>query len=148
MILVRDILNDKIRVFNCVKPSTTVLEALHLMKAVNTSFVIVMEESLYKGVFCERDYARNIILRGRHSSNTEVQQVMTTDLPVVRTKNSLEECRKLLEVHKCNYLLAFDEDDVFRGVITIEDVIGLLVAEAEKAVVSKRQEMHLLDEFY
>ena len=119
---VKDILNTKTKPFNHVGPSTLVIEALNLLNSVNLSYLVVMDADKYKGIFSERDYTRNVILKGKASNTTRVHEVMTTDLPIVTLRDTVEHCMNLMNSHKTRYLLAYD-DMHFEGVITIHDLL-------------------------
>jgi CBS domain-containing protein len=82
-----------------------------------------MEESVYQGVFSERDYSRNVILRNRSSHSTTVSEVMTRDLPVVNLTDSVAHCINTMNLNKSRYLLAFDANKDFAGVVTIHDLL-------------------------
>ena len=119
---VKDILETKTKSFNQVSPSTLVIDALNLLNSVNLSYLVVMDADEYKGVFSERDYTRNVILKGKASNTTQVNDVMTTDLPIVTLSDTVEHCMNLMNSHKTRYLLAYD-DMHFEGVITIHDLL-------------------------
>jgi CBS domain-containing protein len=119
---VKDILETKTKSFNQVSPSTLVIDALNLLNSVNLSYLVVMDADEYRGVFSERDYTRNVILKGKASNNTQVNDVMTTDLPMVTLTDTVEHCMNLMNSHKTRYLLAYDEMH-FEGVITIHDLL-------------------------
>ncbi len=124
---VADILESKAQPFNIIAPGRLVIDALHMLNSVNLSYLIVMDGDKYKGLFSERDYSRNVILKGRSSSSTAVQEVMTTDLPVVHTTDSVEQCINLINMHKTRYLLACDADNNVIGVITIHDLLRQVI---------------------
>src|SRR6185295_8756390 len=119
---VKEILDTKTRPFNHISPSTLVIEALNLLNSVNLSYLVVIDNDEYKGIFSERDYTRNVILKGRASNTTMVHEVMTTDLPIVALSDTVEYCMNLMNSHKTRYLLAYDEMS-FKGVITIHDLL-------------------------
>jgi len=119
---VKDIFETKTKSFNQVSPSTLVIDALNLLNSVNLSYLVVMDGDAYKGVFSERDYTRNVILKGRASNTTRVDEVMTTDLPIVTLTDTVEHCMNLMNSHKARYLLAYN-DRHFEGVITIHDLL-------------------------
>lgn len=148
MILVKDVIKKKSDAFNRVSPTTLVIEALHMMKALNVNYVAVLSNGEYRGIFCETDYARNIILRGLHSNTTEVQEVMTVNLPVVGPYHTMAECKTLLELHNSRYLLAFDENNKFLGVITTEDVLHFIKPEVEPLPVSDISKTNQLEEYF
>src|ERR1700752_1848893 len=118
---VYDLLMSKPVVFNNIDEDTLVIDALQMLNSVNLSYLIVKKDDEFKGIFCERDYSRNVILKGRSSVNTKVEEVMTTDLAVVDTADTIEHCMNLMISHKSRYLLAYD-DQQFAGVITIHDL--------------------------
>ena len=128
---VRDIINSKPEVFNIISQDALVIDALQMLNSVNLSYLIVKEGEDYKGIFCERDYSRNVILKGRSSANTKVSEVMTVDLPIVEMTNTVEYCMNLMNTHKTRYLLAYD-DQRFAGVITIHDLLRQVIAGKEE----------------
>ena len=128
---VRDILNTKQKTYNVVSPHTLVIDALSMLNAVNLSYLIVMDGQQYKGIFSERDYSRNVILKGRTSRSATVQEVMTSDLPIMHLDQTVEHCMKTMILNKTRYLLAFDGDSNFAGVITIHDLLREVIANKE-----------------
>lgn len=128
---VKDIFERKQKAFNFVEPGTIVYDALVQLNSVNLSYLIVMEGNEYKGIFSERDYTRNVILKGRASNSTKVSEVMSTDFPMVRLTDSVEQCTHILNAHKTRYLLAYDEDQQFIGVVTIHDLLRQVIADKE-----------------
>ncbi|MGZ3845035.1 MAG: CBS domain-containing protein [Flavisolibacter sp.] len=129
---VKDILESKAKTYNIVSPHTLVIDALSMLNSVNLSYLIVMDRNEYKGLFSERDYSRNVILKGRTSRSSTVQEVMTTDLPMVHPDHTVEHCMKTMILNKTRYLLAFDSDKNFAGVITIHDLLREVIANKEE----------------
>jgi CBS domain-containing protein len=128
---VDDIIGSKPEPENIIAPDALVIDALNMLNSVNLSYLIVMEGKEYKGVFCERDYSRNVILKGRSSSSTLVKEVMTTDLPVVHTSDTVEHCMHVMNINKARYLVAFDPENEFEGIITIHDLLRQVIANKE-----------------
>ena len=127
---VYDLLMSKPVAFNDVEPNTLVIDALQMLNSVNLSYLVVKKGDEFKGIFCERDYSRNVILKGRSSANTKVEEVMTTDLPMVDTADTVEHCMNLMISHKARYLLAYN-DQQFAGVITIHDLLRQVILNKE-----------------
>lgn len=124
---VNDLLLNKPRPFNFIEPDARVLDALQLMNSVNLSYLVVMHDSTFHGIFSERDYSRNVILKGLHSDSCMVKTVMSTDIPIVEATDTVEHCMHMLNTHKTRYLLVFD-DAYFKAVITINDVLREAIA--------------------
>jgi len=128
---VKDMLANKQRSFNYIQPNALVIEAINLLNSVNLSYLIVMDGDEYKGVFCERDYTRNVILKGRTSNTTMVKEIMTTDLPMVELNDTVEHCMHLMNSYRSRYLLAYN-DQKFVGVITIHDLLRQVISNKEE----------------
>lgn len=119
---VANILMNKAPVFNNIDASAKVIEALHLMNSVNLSYLVVKQGEEFAGIFSERDYSRNVILKGLHSDTCTVKEVMSQSLPVVGMQDTVEHCMEMLNTHKTRYLIVFDDQE-FKGVVTLNDVL-------------------------
>ncbi len=127
---VEDVLESKARPFNFIEPDALVFDALQLMNSVNLSYLVVMHGTTFYGIFSERDYSRNVILKGLHSNSTTVKDVMSVALPQVGLHETVEHCMNLLNTHKTRYLIVMHEGQ-FRGVVTINDVLREAIANKE-----------------
>ena len=127
---VNELLKSKPVVFNNIDADSLVIDALQMLNSVNLSYLVVVKGDEFKGIFCERDYSRNVILKGRSSTNTKVKEVMTTDIPMVETSDTVEHCMNLIISHKARYILAYD-DQRFVGVITIHDLLRQVISNKE-----------------
>ena len=127
---VKELLRSKPVVFNDIDADALVIDALQMLNSVNLSYLVVRKNDEFKGIFCERDYSRNVILKGRSSASTTVKEVMTTDLPIVDIRDTVEHCMNLMISHKARYLLAYD-DQAFAGVITIHDLLRQVISNKE-----------------
>src|SRR3954452_25264932 len=116
---VKNILDSKSKPTNIVEPNALVIDALSQLNSVNLSYLIVMEGDRYEGIFSERDYSRNLILKGRHSNSTTVKEVMTAHLPAVSLTDTVEHCMNTMNENKTRYLVAYDADRRFKGIVTI-----------------------------
>src|SRR5436190_9658389 len=140
---VSDLLRSKPVVFNKINEDALVIDALKMLNSVNLSYLVVKKGDQFKGIFCERDYSRNVILKGRSSVNTQVKEIMTNDLPLVDTADTVEHCMNLMLSHKARYLLAYN-DQQFAGVITIHDLLRQVITNKE-AVFDHSMAEQLLD---
>ncbi len=130
MVSVKEILRKKKKANNVIQAGSLVIDALRLLNTVDLSYLIVMEGDQFRGIFCERDYCRNVILKDRSSKTSLVEEVMTTDLPEVRTFDTAEHCMDMINQYKTRYILAFD-DNGFAGVITIHDLLRQVLSNRE-----------------
>ena len=74
---VRQVLNAKGYAVETVTPETSVYDALQKLSNLGVGALIVHKDGEIRGLFSERDYARKVILQGRHSKDTQVEEIMT-----------------------------------------------------------------------
>ena len=127
---VANILQNKQPAFNIIDPDAKVIEGLQLMNSVNLSYLIVKKGAQFLGIFSERDYSRNVVLKGLHSATCTIKEVMSTNLPIVEMQDTAEKCMELFNAHKTRYLLAFNDKE-FKGVITINDILREAIENKE-----------------
>jgi Predicted signal-transduction protein containing cAMP-binding and CBS domains len=128
---VKDILDTKQKSFNHIESNALVIDAINLMNSVNLSYLVAMDGDEYKGIFSERDYTRNVVLKGRASNSTMVKEAMTTDLPIVALGDTVEYCMNLMNGHKTRYLLAYDGRQ-FAGVVTMHDLLRQVLTSKQE----------------
>ena len=128
---VKNILETKEKPTNTIEPSALVIEALQKLISVNLSYLIVVENNEFKGIFSERDYTRKLVLQGRSSRDTTVRDVMTTDLPRVGLSNTVEDCMYQMNTRGARYLAVFEENN-FVGIITIHDLLRKVLASKQE----------------
>ncbi len=105
-----------------VSPEITVHDAIKLMSERNIGSVVVLENGKYAGLLTERDYARKVILLGRHSSETMVKDIMTTDLPSISRDHTVEECMQLMSSRNIRYLPVIENSQLV-GLLSIMDLV-------------------------
>ena len=128
---VQNILEFKENPANTIEHAAMVIDALKKLISVNLSYLIVMEDGEYKGIFSERDYTRKLVLEGRSSRDTMVKQVMTKDLPEVSFDTSVEDCMYMMNRKGSRYLSIFEKDK-FEGIITIHDLLREALASKQE----------------
>src|SRR5262245_30444489 len=101
-----------------ISPGATVREALELMAERNIGSVIVLENNEFKGLLTERDYARKVILLGKSSQDTTVSEIMSSYLPKISPRHTLEDCMTLMSAHNIRYLPVFENED-FVGIVSV-----------------------------
>ena len=113
-----------------ISSAATVFDALDLMARLDVGAVIVVDEGRLAGIFSERDYARKVILHGKHSKELAVSEIMTTDVLCVRPDDSVEACMALMTDNRVRHLPVVDGEAVI-GVVSIGDVVKALLHEQQ-----------------
>jgi CBS domain-containing protein len=110
-----------------VLPDATVYEALKLMADKNIGAVLVIGyKGEQEGIFTERDYARKIILLGRTSLETTVQEIMTREMVTIGADNLLEDAMELMTKHRIRHLPVM-KDKKLIGLVSIRDVVEAVI---------------------
>ena len=118
-----------------VDPDTTVLDAIKLMAEKNIGSVVVARQGQYMGIVSERDYSRKVILKGKHSSETKVSEIMSTELPSLKPDDSIEHCMSLMSAQNLRYLPVFQNDQL-AGIISMSDIVKETIL-AQKETISQ-----------
>src|SRR6266566_545964 len=121
------IMNHKSGEVFSISPDAMVFEAIEMMDKKNVGALLVMEQGRLRGVISERDYTRKVFLRGRHSRETKVAEIMSTDLTVTNPREPVEKCLRLMTDKRIRHLPVLDGEKVV-GVISIGDLVKHVIS--------------------
>jgi len=130
---VRAILDDKDRAIHSIGPAETVYAAVAKLKECSVGALLVMQDSQLVGMFSERDYAHKIILEGRASKSTRVEEIMTTPVIYVTLATPLPECMRLMTERRIRHLPVMDQEKVI-GVISIGDLVRAIIQQQGETI--------------
>ncbi|WP_153796646.1 CBS domain-containing protein [Foetidibacter luteolus] len=116
-----------------VTPGTTVLDALKIMADQNIGSVVVMLDDRFLGIMTERDYSRKVILKGKSSTDTTVEEIMSSDFPPVRKNDTVEYCMERLAERNLRYLPVMEADKL-AGIISVNDLVKETILEHEETI--------------
>jgi CBS domain-containing protein len=133
MMTVRQILARKGNAVHHIAPDATVLEALVVMERADVGALAVLDDGELAGLLSERDYARKVILRGRHSSETRVREIMNEKPVCVRGAHSIEDCMRLMTEHRTRHLPVVENGQI-SGIVSIGDVVKAIIADREATI--------------
>ena len=131
---IRHILQGKtINALFSVSSDKTVLDALRLMAEKNIGAVLVIDEGVLTGIFSERDYARKVILKDRHSDGTLIADVMTANVITIGPDQSIEECMQIMSDKHIRHLPVMDQEGLI-GIISINDVVSAIIVDQKTRI--------------
>jgi len=113
-----------------VAPEISVLEAIKVLAAENIGAAVVMSGDRLAGIFSERDYTRKVILKGRSSDTTRVEEIMTPNVVVVSPRTRTRECMALMTEKNIRHLPVVDEGRVI-GMVSIRDIVSDIIADQD-----------------
>jgi CBS domain-containing protein len=124
---VNDVLQGKSAQVLSIAPGATVFEAITVMADREIGALLVMEGEALLGILTERDYARKIIIQGKSSKDTTVQEIMTTKVMVVNPGNNVDECLAIMTDKHVRHLPVVDHGKVV-GIISIGDAVKAIIS--------------------
>jgi CBS domain-containing protein len=116
-----------------VGPDETVYDAIAMMADKGIGALLIISNGKLVGIFSERDYARKIILQGRSSKNTKVQEIMTGSPVTVTPDHTVDECMRIITHHRVRHLPVMDGDRLL-GVISIGDLVNAIIAAQAQTI--------------
>jgi len=105
-----------------IAPHRPVFDALVILAEYKIGALIVLEGQNLVGIFSERDYAREVILKGRSSKTTSINEVMTSKVLTASPSDSVEHALSLMTEHRIRHLPVVADEKVI-GVLSIGDLV-------------------------
>jgi CBS domain-containing protein len=127
---IRQLLDSKGHSVSTIGPGDSVYDALKLMADEEIGALVVLDDGRLVGLVSERDYARNIALKGRISRETPVRDIMTSRVVCVRPDQTVEEGMALITDKRIRHLPVLDDNSLV-GIISIGDLVKAIIAEQQ-----------------
>src|SRR5690606_21254895 len=113
-----------------VTPEQSVLEAIKLLASEDVGAVLVMSGDRLAGILSERDYTRKVVLKGRASESTRVEEIMTANVVCVSPRTKSRDCMALMTEKNIRHLPVVDEGRVV-GMVSIRDIVSDIIADQD-----------------
>lgn len=130
---VKHILQSKSAAIFAVSRDTSVLEALQIMMEKNISALLIIEDEKLLGIFTERDYARKVVLHGKSSKDTTIQEIMTSSPRTVSLNDSIESCMVLMTDNHFRHLPVVEDEKVI-GMLSIGDLVKFIIEDQKQTI--------------
>ncbi len=130
---VRDILKHKNGELWSVPPSESVLEAVREMARRGVGALLVMRDGQLEGILSERDYARKVILQGRRSDTTTVEEIMSREVISIDPDTMARQGLELMTEKFIRHLPVVEDGRVI-GVVSIGDLVKSVIQEQQSTI--------------
>ena len=85
------------------------------------------------GIFSERDYARKVILKGKNSKNTLLDEVMTKELITVTKDHKIDQCMEIMVEKRIRHLPVLENKKII-GIISIGDLLKITIKDQKELI--------------
>jgi CBS domain-containing protein len=123
---INQLLQNKGNRVETVATDATVFEALAIMADKGIGALVVMQDNKPVGLFSERDYARNIILKGRTSKETQIAEVMSSHVVIAHPEQTVEDCMAIMTEKRVRHLPVMQDNQLI-GIISIGDLVKAII---------------------
>jgi len=112
-----------------IDPDDSVFNAITEMSIRDVGGLLVMEGDQIVGIITERDYARNVVLKGKTSPETPVREIMTANVICVTSEKTATDCLQIMTEKRVRHLPVVDDGELV-GMVSIGDIAKQIVIEA------------------
>jgi len=130
---IRHILEVKGHDLWSIGPNASVFDALRMMSDKDIGALIVMENDQMVGILSERDYARKVVLLGKTSRETTVNEIMSKKVFTIHPDQTVEEAMELMNSKHIRHLPVVDGSRLL-GMISIGDVVKAIIYKQREAI--------------
>ena len=117
-----------------ISKNKSVRQALVLMSEKNIGAIIVVDNNDFTvGIFSERDYARKIVLKGKSSKDTLLDEVMTKELITVTRDYKIDKCMEIMSEKRIRHLPVLENKKII-GMISIGDVLKITIKDQKELI--------------
>lgn len=115
-------------------PDESVYDAIYMLAEKKIGALAVTDHGRLVGIISERDYARQIILKGRSSENTQVKDIMSCHVITAKPNQGVRECMALMTEKRIRHLPIVNDEDCLIGIISIGDLVEAVISEQQSTI--------------
>ncbi len=114
--------NKKHKEVISIAPHRPVFDALVVLAEYKIGALVILEGDKLVGIFSERDYAREIVLKGKSSKTTPISEVMSSNVLTVKPSDTVEQAMAIMSDKRIRHLPVIDGNKVV-GMLSIGDLV-------------------------
>ena len=129
-----EIINEKeIKELLTVDAKKSVIEALTIMAKYKIGALIVTNQEVMVGVVSERDYAREIILEGKSSKDTKVEEIMPKKVLTLSSEDKLEKGLEIMTQKRIRHMPVMDGKELI-GMVSQGDLVKEMISYQKELI--------------
>ena len=130
----QQILNDKKhKEVISIAPNRPVFDALVILAEYKIGALAVIEEGKLVGIFSERDYAREVILKGRSSKTTQISEVMTDKVIFGKADDLVESAMSMMSEKRIRHLPVLNGEEL-AGMLSLGDLVKETISYQQRLI--------------
>ena len=134
-------LQQKAQTVCSIHVDATVFDAIAKMAENDIGSLVVMDGEKLVGIITERDYARNVVLKGKTSPTTPVWDIMERRVICVRPEQTVEQCMALMSDKRVRHLPVLEEKTV-TGIVSIGDLVKSIIGDQKFTIEQLEHYIH------
>lgn len=128
------VLNDKNhKEVISIAPNRPVFDALVILAEYKIGALAVIKEGKLVGIFSERDYAREVILKGRSSKTTQINEVMTAKVISGKPDDLVEATMSMMSEKRIRHLPVVQNNNLL-GMLSLGDLVKETIAYQQRLI--------------
>ena len=135
----QQILNDKKhKEVISIAPNRPVFDALVILAEYKIGALAVIQDGKLIGIFSERDYAREVILKGRSSKTTQISEVMTDKVIFGNADDLVESTMSLMSEKRIRHLPVLNGEEL-AGILSLGDLVKETISYQQRLIAELEQ---------
>lgn len=124
----KQILNDKKhQEIISIAPNRPVFDALVVLAEYKIGALAVIDDGQLVGIFSERDYAREVVLKGRSSRTTMISEVMTAKVISASPHDLVDSAMQTMSDKRIRHLPIVENGEIL-GMLSVGDLLKETIA--------------------
>lgn len=130
----QQILNDKKhKEVISIAPNRPVFDALVILAEYKIGALAVIQDGKLVGIFSERDYAREVVLKGRSSKTTQVSEVMSDKVIFGKADDLVESAMSLMSEKRIRHLPVLNGEEL-SGMLSLGDLVKETISYQQRLI--------------
>ncbi len=129
----------KIKELVSIEPNRSVYDALVILAEYKIGALTVIDStSKMVGIFSERDYAREVALKGRSSKTTQISEVMTHDVLTGKPDDLVDATMSMMNEKRIRHLPIIENGQVI-GMLSLGDLVKETISYQKQLIAQLEQ---------